>query len=105
MNNHSNATPSVEDAFQALDMDNYDNEPSDVVSRLLQVRCVAARGYSPPTFAAHALHHALHHLDASGNLCCTVALRLHYNLRVETPPALHGKHVHRWTLHKLSFRV
>jgi hypothetical protein len=41
MNNGSNAMPSVEDAFQALDMDNYDNEPSDVVSRLLQVRCGA----------------------------------------------------------------
>ena len=42
MNTNSNAMPSVEDAFQQLDMDNYDNEPSDVVSRLLQVRYDAA---------------------------------------------------------------
>lgn len=46
MNNNASGMPSVEDAFQQLDMDNYDNEPSDVVSRLLQVRygavCVGA---------------------------------------------------------------
>ena len=42
MTTDRSAMPSVEDAFQQLDMDNYDNELSDVVSRLLQVRCDAA---------------------------------------------------------------
>jgi hypothetical protein len=28
----------IEEAFRQLDMDNYDNEPDDLVSRLVQVR-------------------------------------------------------------------
>lgn len=34
----SGGATSVEDAFRQLDMENYDNEPDDIVSRLLQVR-------------------------------------------------------------------
>eukprot|EP00892_Ulva_mutabilis_P011029 jgi/Ulvmu1/8299/UM042_0004.1 len=34
----SSGPVSVEDAFRQLDMDNYDNEPDDLVGRLLQVR-------------------------------------------------------------------
>lgn len=41
----SGGATTVEDAFRQLDMDHYDDEPDDLVSRLLQVRCCSA---APP---------------------------------------------------------
>lgn len=50
---------SVDEAFRRLDMDNYDNEDSDIVGRLLQVRCDVIFLACPGTTSVAKRHNAL----------------------------------------------